>query len=225
MILWEAIILISLGFLIYKKQFRKNLPWIVPSLILLLFSVYVRRYFWSLLLISVPVTKVVFSALKPKLKDVYLTIASLILIIYYLYNISYIAPKENIVSMNWDRFCSQYVKCSPKSAEFLIAKNYQGKIMSFYNWGGWLIWNYPELPPSIDGRMTLWQDETGYSAFKDYYPYEQNWKDINTSDYDIVYMTSAKPVHTRLMQLVKEDKWKIDYQDEFATVFARNKRN
>ena len=42
----------------------------------------------------------------------------------------------------------------------------------------------------------LWKDEKGYSAFMEYYPLEQNWKDIDKTDYDIVYVTSDKPIRS-----------------------------
>lgn len=97
--------------------------------------------------------------------------------------------------------------------------------MTFYNWGGWLIANYPELKPSIDGRMHLWVDKNGYSAFLDYYPYEQNRKDIDKSDYNVVFMPPNKPIYKRLVELVKEGRWKIVYTDSNATIFQRSTSN
>lgn len=96
-------------------------------------------------------------------------------------------------------------------------------MLTFYNWGGWLIANFPQIKPSIDGRMHLWRDEKGYSSFAEYYPYEQNWKSIDTSDYDIVYMTPEKPLYKQMVSLVKENKWISSYKDDYAAIFERKK--
>ena len=91
-----------------------------------------------------------------------------------------------------------------------------------YNWGGWMIWNYPEIKPTIDGRMHLWKDAKGYSGFEDYYGYEQNFKDINDSPYNVILMSPGKPVYKRLLELNRLGAWRLVYQDNNAGVFVRN---
>ena len=86
-----------------------------------------------------------------------------------------------------------------------------------------MIWNYPEVKPSIDGRMHLWKDKTGHSAFSDYYAIEQNWKDVDKSKYDVALMWNDKPVYDRLEELVEKGKWEKLYEDDVAGVFVRNK--
>ena len=95
--------------------------------------------------------------------------------------------------------------------------------MTYYGWGGYMIWQYPQVKPSIDGRMTLWRDESNYSAFEDYYAYEQNTADIQNSAYDTVLMSPQKPLYNRLEKLVSEGKWQKVYEDKDAGVFVRNK--
>lgn len=223
LISWELLMLVSFILMIKMKKFTKLLPWTGAPIILLILSYSVRRYTWPLILISIPIIQITAASIKPKLFEISTTIACFVLVSFYGYIIFNQSPQSAIGNMNWKRYCDEFVKCSPQSAEFLVSKGYAGKMMTFYNWGGYLIWNYPQVKPSIDGRMHLWQDEKGYSAFAQYYPYEQNWKDIDNSDYDIVYMTPSKPVHKRLMQLAEEKKWKIAYSDKLATVFVRNK--
>ncbi len=217
---WEAVVIISLGLLLARKNFFKNIHYIAPVILLLILSVQVRRYMWVLVLISIPVVKILVASLKPKSVEIWKTVSVLVIVFFYGYIIFMKAPRENILAVDWNRYCD-LVNCSPKAAEFLKNYKYTGKHMTFYNWGGWLIAKYPEIKPSIDGRMHLWVDDSGYSAFQDYYPYEQNRKDIDKSDYNIVFMPPNKPIHKRLMELVKEEKWKIVYQDLRATVFAR----
>lgn len=114
-----------------------------------------------------------------------------------------------------------YARCSPDSAQALKKYTPDSKILTFYNWGGWLIWNYPEIKPSVDGRMHLWQDSTGYSAFKDYYLLEQDLADVDKTNYDVVYMPPTKPIFKQMMRLVQQDKWVISYSDEYASIFVR----
>jgi len=221
LIFWDILFLASLYILRLKGLLWHKIHYVIPTLLLLVFSFFVRRYTWSMLLVSLPVVCILVSYLRPKLAEVSGTIACMLLVFVYIWVIIIKAPKDNIMAMSWDRFCYQYVGCSPASAEFLSEKKYQGKMLTFYNWGGWLIWNYPQIKPSIDGRMHLWRDEKGYSAFAEYYPYEQSWKNIDASDYDVVYMTPKKPLYQKLAGLVKEDKWEIAYQDNYAAVFVR----
>lgn len=217
---WEAVTIISFGIFIARKNFFKNIYLIIPVILLLILSVQVRRYTWVLLMVSIPIARVTIASVKPKLQEISGTISTLILVFFYVYIMLIKAPKENILQLNWDRFCDK-IGCSPKAAEFLKNYKYEGKLMTFYNWGGWLIWKYPKIKTSIDGRMHLWVDSSGYSAFLDYYPYEQNRKDIDESDYNVVFMTPVKPINKRLMTLVKEGKWKIVYRDNSALIYER----
>ncbi|MBI3379761.1 hypothetical protein HY029_03345 [Candidatus Gottesmanbacteria bacterium] len=219
---WEALVILSLGIFILRKNFFKNIHYIIPVILLLILSIQVRRYTWVLLLISIPVVRVFISSIKPKLSEISATICVLVLVFFYGYIIFAKAPTENVTAVDWNRYCD-FIGCSPQAAEFLKNYKYTGKLMTFYNWGGWLIANYPEIKPSIDGRMHLWRDSSGYSAFIDYYPFEQNRKDIDQSDYNVVFMTTAKPIHRRLMELVKMGKWKIVYSDTRASIFVRIK--
>ena len=126
--------------------------------------------------------------------------------------------------MDWNLYC-QFTGCSHQSAKFIIANNLQNtKMYTTYDWGGWLIWNYPQIKPLVDGRMSTWMDDKGYNAFLNYIDYENNWKDINLSPYDVVYLSPGKrALFNRLIELVKEGKWTVGYYDDFAFVFVRNK--
>ena len=86
-----------------------------------------------------------------------------------------------------------------------------------------MIWNYPSVKPSIDGRMHLWRDEKGYSAFEEYYALEQGWSDINKSRFDVVYMSPQKPLYDKLVSLSKTGAWRMVYKDNKAGIFTRNK--
>ena len=91
-----------------------------------------------------------------------------------------------------------------------------------YNWGGWIIWNYPEIKPTIDGRMHLWRDKNGYSGFEEFFSLEQNFTDIDKSKYNVVFISPEKQIYNRLLQLVKEGRWKLVYGDDYSGIFVKN---
>ena len=91
-----------------------------------------------------------------------------------------------------------------------------------YNWGGWLIWNFPEIKPTIDGRMHLWKDENGYSGFDEFFAIEQNFIDVDRTKYDAVFISPEKHVYKRLIGLANEGKWKLVYSDNYSGVFVRS---
>lgn len=223
LVIWSAVLIISFIIIIKKKLFTEVFPFLGLTFILLILTFSVRRYAWPMYYVSVIPAAYFIRLLKPNNKILATILPTVILIIFYLYISQIQFPSQRLGTMNWDRYCKEFGKCSPPSAEFLKTANLKGNMLTFYNWGGWLIWNYPEVKPSIDGRMHLWQDEKGYSAFKYYYPLEQNWQNVDESKYDIVYMTPAKPMHKQMMALVKENKWKIVYQDKYAYIFTRVK--
>ncbi|MFC1649721.1 hypothetical protein ACFL2C_03365, partial [Patescibacteria group bacterium] len=43
------------------------------------------------------------------------------------------------------------------AVEFLKNKPTKGRLFSPYNWGGYLVWNYPQKKVFIDGRMPSWR--------------------------------------------------------------------
>lgn len=225
LVLWTILLVVSSLFIVYKKKTLEHIHYIAIALLLCYLSFWVRRYTWPMILTSIPVVYFLFEAVKPKWKDIRDTIAIVFIILVYLYVVMWKAPKENMLTMNWQRYCSNYVGCSAEAVEYIIENNLDDKLLTFYNWGGYIIWKYPVLKPTIDGRMHLWQDEIGFSAFRHYYPIEQNWIDVDTTSYNTVLITPRKPLYRRLLELVKEGKWEIAYKDNLAGVFVRKKIN
>jgi len=73
---------------------------------------------------------------------------------------------------NWNGYCqSGSAYCSESMLEYLKSNQIKGKIFNFYNWGGYLIWNYPQEKVYIDGRMAIWKDPV--TGFMPYGQYEQ----------------------------------------------------
>lgn len=223
--IFGTILLFGLLFLIFGGLWRSNLPQIGLTALIYTFSIAVRRYAWPLYYLAIPLLKPISSFFQPdnpKNTRIVSVILSLIFIVLSLF-IKY--PYDQYLNTSWNDFC-QNLRCSDEAVKHLIENKYEGELLTLYNWGGWLIWNYPQIKPSIDGRMHLWQDEkTGYSAFSEYYKYEQNWLSIDDSKYDIALISKEKNIYEELVYLTLQNRWRLVYQDDRAAVFVRQLPN
>lgn len=214
----SGIILIFLvTFLYQKKKIKKYLPWVGLAVLFYPLAFWMIRYAWIFyFLLIIPI--------KPLLEEVkFKYINRVALGLLAVYGLFQIIPKLNFAQlsqMSWDSYCANYIGCSPKSAQVLVDNHLSQDLYTFYDWGGWLIWNYPQIKPSMDGRMALWE-ENGFSAFREYYSLEQNKIDIDKSKYKAVLISPRKPLFYRLLYLVQEGKWELIYQDQYAGVFRR----
>jgi hypothetical protein len=217
-----VLIIFGFMFLFFSDQAKKSIPILGLTSILYGMSWLVRRYAWTLYYLTIPFLKPLVNFFKPDSDKNTERIAWIILAASLITALYIKFPFTQYSEMNWDKFCSEYQHCSEGAAEYIIKNNLTGNLLTFYDLGGWLIFNYyPQIKPSIDGRMHLWRDEKGYSAFSDYYGYEQDFKDINDSEYDVVLMSPNKPMYDRLLYWVKRGYWKKVYEDENAGVFIR----
>jgi len=210
--------------LFVKKTSRKQLPIVIMSVMLLLLGFSMRRYLWpayysTLAFISIPIAK----KYSQKYSIIFGSLISLVAIMIVL---QYKLPLTQFTTMSWEAYCTlQSIPCSPNSAEYLQKNRLTNHLFSYYDWGGWLIWNYPAIKPSIDGRMTEWRDSDGYSAVEDYNAYINGQKSIENSAYDGVYLPNDQsPLALELSQLVQEKKWKVIYEDDHAGIVVRIKK-
>lgn len=215
------ILVFGLFVLSFRGIFLQYLPILGGGLLLFVLSLQIRRYAWPAYYLVFPLLAMSATFLKPDGKRAtrITTTVLLLLILSAVVWLKY--PFTKYTNNNWQQYCYLQVDpCSAKSAEFLIRHHLNHNLYSLYGWGGWLIWNYPQIKPSIDGRMHMWV-ENGYSAFTDYYAVEQNMKDIDLTSYSVVYMTPEKPVYKQLVYLTKLGKWKQVYKDQYAGIFVR----
>ena len=217
-----ALLLFGVIYYVSGGEYKRKIPEIGLALFLFLLALEIRRYGWPAYYFALPLLKPLSSMFEPSSKKIYYPLALFFLAIFLGFVIKTKLPFNQFSQMSWQIYCKEYVHCSDPSAQFLVNNNFGGNLLTFYDWGGWLIWNYPEVKPSIDGRMHLWKDANGYSSFENYYLLEQNLEDIDSSKYDVVLMSPDKPVYKKLIKLVNQGKWKLLYQDKVSGVFSRN---
>lgn len=214
-------VLLAFGFLmlLIARRILDNLPLLGAGVILFVLSFEVRRYAWPAYYLILPLLAPLSTYLKPDTKKITQTLSVAFAVFLVVMALVSKLPLTQFFSYSWDQYCIQ-TKCSPKAVQFLIDERRTKNVFTLYGWGGWLIWNYPEVKPVIDGRMHLW-NKNGYSAFKEYYALEQNFEDIDLSPYNTVLISPDRPIYDRLIKLENAGKWKMVYSDQNAAVFVR----
>ena len=226
---WNLLIIgivLTLGFVMLGTG-RKNLdkaPFYFPSLVLFLFTFWIKRYAWPLYYSCAFLMQPVVKFFEPDNKRHSLIMSGVFTISFFLFAVYVKYPFKEATQTNWSAYCESSIGCSQAAAKAVLSNKLNNeKLLTIYDYGGWLIWNYPEIKPTIDGRMHLWRNSSGYSAFEYYYQIEQNQNDIDNTRYNAVLTSQRKPIYERLLELEKEGKWEEIYADENSSVFVRNK--
>jgi hypothetical protein len=220
---WGLLLIISVIVLISRKKLLNSLPFLLFGLLLFFASLQMGRYVWSMFTVTSPFLGLLIGLIEPKNKKLQVIIISGLLLVMSYFLLFIEMPSHKLDKNTWDTYCS-FTACSPGAAKYVIEHDTGKKIWTDYNLGGWLIWNYPEIKPVIDGRMPLWEDaKKRYSPFLDnYYPLEQGISDPDESSYDVFMVKNNRGVLQRFVSLTKIGKWKVGYRDYNITVFERN---
>lgn len=212
-------------FYFFNGVIKEKLPNLGLTYGLLFASVWVRRHAWPFYYLSMDSIKPIAEFFKPE-SDKTVKITSIVILTLSIAITTYIKwPIQKYPQMDWQIYCSEYNGCSSQAAQYLINNKLTDNLFTIYNWGGWLIWNYPQIKPTVDGRMHLWRDEKGYSGFEYFYQFEQDLENIDKGSWDVAFVPPNKNVYQRLEKLMKEGKWRRVYRDEFASIFIRIKNN
>ncbi len=170
---------------------------------------------------------------KFKLKRSYELPFQIILIAVILFALIVYAPervkKTFMASTNFNKYCQTGYVTYPQRAVEFIKKNIparQGKnVFNTYEWGGFLLWQLPEMNFFIDGRMPAWRGEEGkspYTSWLEILQTQPGWNkklDFYQTDYLLI------GPGTFLDLLLKENPLKFDYQelyrDEVAVIYKK----
>jgi hypothetical protein len=92
-----------------------------------------------------------------------------------------------------------------------------GKIYNEYNWGGYLIWQDPQIKVFIDGRMPPWKlpGRDILDDFRKISNLQDGWEEVlkkYNPDYALIYSNS------KLKPVLLSQQWKIIYSDNLATI-------
>jgi len=128
---------------------------------------------------------------------------------------------ETITNQNWQTYCASEIHCSQGAIDFINQNHIVGKLFNAYRLGGHLIYQYPQMPVFIDGRMTLWQTQN-LVPFRDYqtmiYSLPNSRQLFHSYNFDYALLNHEYPLTRNLIEV---ERWSIIYQDKFV-VLLRN---
>lgn len=117
------------------------------------------------------------------------------------------------------------------AVEYLHHHPMSGNVFSTYEWGGYLIWKYPEKKVYIDGRMSSWKvirDGHEFNAFGEYNNllYQQQLLIPFLSKYHIRTVVlpqtkSSRSYISRWRKELRHNKWEIIYEDKSAVIYRK----
>jgi hypothetical protein len=92
-----------------------------------------------------------------------------------------------------------------------------GRLLSSYNWGGYLIWSLPKYPVFVDGRTDLFNDEI-IDQWLQVVNAQPGWENVlNKWGVNLVLLEPDRPVIGNL----ERSGWKLLYADRMAVVYGR----
>jgi len=104
------------------------------------------------------------------------------------------------------------------AVNFLRRNSFSGPLYNNLNWGGFLMWYLPELPVAVDGRNDLYGDELDPVFYYSESAYPSYKTDPYLNESGLVILESKLPL---AKVLTVDPRFRLVYQDEIATVFAR----
>jgi hypothetical protein len=104
-----------------------------------------------------------------------------------------------------------------EAVNFIKTNDFQGRLFSSYNWGGYLLWALPEYPVFIDGRTDLYNDEV-INEWLQVVRAENGWQDV-LEQWD-VHLILLEPT-MKVVELLPGNGWHKLYSDLKAVIYAK----
>ncbi|MEM5775557.1 MAG: hypothetical protein AAGU05_11200, partial [Anaerolineaceae bacterium] len=92
------------------------------------------------------------------------------------------------------------------------------RVVNEYNWGGFLLWQWPESEVFIDGRTDLYGDTVMGEWMEIMQCGEETAQILDRWDAEALLVEPGRPVSTCLLQ----NGWENVYQDEQAVILVRD---
>lgn len=112
-----------------------------------------------------------------------------------------------------------------KALDWALANNITGNVFNYYGWGGYMIWQYPQIKTFVDGRMPSWRED-GKSVFEDYISVVDNPAKSThiLDDYNITWVLyPVGSAESKFLDfLTASPTWRQVYSDDTAVLFVRN---
>ena len=150
--------------------------------------------------------------------EIFIPVLLSIIIFVYIIHV----PKTIKFDTSWTEYCQKGQIVLPCQA---IKKFPQltGNVFNAYEWGGFLIWQKPEIKVFVDGRMPAWKDENGkspYQVFLDIIQTQSGWNEkLNKWKTDYLLITNGSYLDLLLKNGVNKYNWLEVYRDDTAVIY------
>lgn len=106
------------------------------------------------------------------------------------------------------------------AVRWLKANPIEGRMFNEYNWGGFLIWQYPEKQVFLDGRMPSWKigDYRAFEEFNNTMQFGKDW-DKTMDKWNINFALIYNNIPNQIM--FKQLGWEVAYGDGLSLVMKR----
>lgn len=134
---------------------------------------------------------------------------------------SAVIPKTVATTLDW-RLLTDGAGYPRKAVEWLREHPQEGTIFNHYGWGGFLIWQLPEVKTFIDGRMCGWQttDKPVFANYLDVIKMKADFERI-WEKYDVTWVLIEQ--NTPLAHYLKlHPAWHLVYEDAYAVVISKH---
>ncbi|MBI3619729.1 hypothetical protein HY214_01120 [Candidatus Roizmanbacteria bacterium] len=192
---------LSFFFLILAFNARRNIPFFLTTIAFYLLVLLENRQFLFQLV-----------------EDITLPLLMTILIMAVVIRV----PPTVVYSRSWQAYCSTLGNNFPCRA---LARNPQlaGNVFATYEWGGFLIWQKPDIKVFVDGRMPAWKETNGQSPYATYLAIIQTqpgWNEILLqSKTDYLLILPGTFLDILLKQEGKKYAWKKIDEDETSVIY------
>jgi hypothetical protein len=92
-----------------------------------------------------------------------------------------------------------------------------------YEWGGFLIWQKPNVKVFVDGRMPAWKDENGkspYQIFLEIIQTQPGWNEkLNQLKTDYILISNGTFLNLLLQKEANKYRWQPVYRDDIAVIY------
>jgi hypothetical protein len=127
---------------------------------------------------------------------------------------------------SWETYCRKGLVVYPCQAiEKTNLKQLSGHLYTAYEWGGFLIWQTPNLKVFTDGRMSAWKDENGQYPYQVYLyiiQAQKGWNEIlKKHKTDYLLIQSGTFLDLELQKNAEKYGWKETYRDDVAAFYKR----
>ncbi len=221
MILYSLLIALGLWWN-RKKEYILEAVVLLPFLYLSFDSI---RNMAVFVLLSIPLIIKLYRPITLKItaSKIYLTIFPLVLLMV-LTSLFFRLWPLNLLNYSWDDYCRFSTHCSVQSVQYLKSHPPKGQGFNFYDWGGFMIWQIPEVKPFIDGRMHLWHEGDSYimNTYMQILKTEGDWeKAFNAFNFSWAIVPPGWPIVQKFDLMVKDGKWERVYWDQNAIIYYK----